>query len=26
VTAMMIIVFLVAATLPRRPSYLHEDH
>jgi MHS family alpha-ketoglutarate permease-like MFS transporter len=26
VTGMMIIVFIVAATLPRRPSYLHEDH
>jgi MHS family alpha-ketoglutarate permease-like MFS transporter len=26
VTAMMLIVFIVASTLPRRPSYLHEDH
>jgi MHS family alpha-ketoglutarate permease-like MFS transporter len=26
VTAMMVIVFLVATRLPRRPSYLHTDH
>jgi len=26
VTTMMVIVFLVAASLPRRPNYLHTDH
>jgi MHS family dicarboxylic acid transporter PcaT-like MFS transporter len=26
VTAMMVIAFLVALRLPKKPSYLHEDH
>jgi len=26
VTAMMAIAFLVSLRLPKRPSYLHEEH